>query len=153
MCLNTEFFHANAPMAPSSTKELHQIPTITFIFLLVVFLGICNPFGADARTDNDNTVRSECLKVSPSEFVGSVREVVDILQDVTSILSEFGNAFGDFRLSNAVSDCLDLLDLSSDELSWSASATESPKGTIHSLCLFPLSHCVWHFMCKQTQPQ
>lgn len=120
-------------MAPSSTKELHQIPTITFIFLLVLFLGMCTPFGAGAPTgDNDNTLRSEFLKVSPSEFVGSVREVVDILQDVTSILSEFGNVFGDFRLSNAVSDCLDLLDLSSDELSWSASATESPKGKHNS---------------------
>ncbi|XP_019417375.1 PREDICTED: pectinesterase/pectinesterase inhibitor PPE8B-like [Lupinus angustifolius] len=105
--------------------------SITFILFLVLFLCMCLSFDADAST-YDNTVRSEFLKVSPSEFVGSVNEVVDVLQDVTSILSEFGNDFGDFRLSNAVSDCLDLLDLSSDELSWSVSATQSPKGKHNS---------------------
>ncbi|KAF1870427.1 hypothetical protein Lal_00003633 [Lupinus albus] len=93
---------------------------------------MCLPFGANASTYNNNTVRSEFLKVSPSEFVGSVNEVVDVLQDVTSILSEFANVFGDFRLSNAVSDCLDLLDLSSEQLSWSVSATQSPKGKHNS---------------------
>lgn len=72
----------------------------------------------------------ESLKVSPSEFAGTVKTVVDVLQDVTSILSEFGSGFGDSLLSNAVSDCLDLLDLSSDELDWSVSATQTPQGII-----------------------
>ncbi|KAJ1437081.1 Pectinesterase, catalytic [Sesbania bispinosa] len=112
-------------MALSSTLT----PTITLIFSLVLFLGLCTPWGAAAPTD---IVGLECLKVAPSEFAGSVRTVVGILQDVISILSEFGNGFGDFRLSNAISDCLDLLDLSSDELDWSVSATQTPKGKHNS---------------------
>ncbi|TKY72936.1 Pectinesterase/pectinesterase inhibitor PPE8B [Spatholobus suberectus] len=118
-------------MALSSTKELSRIavtltPTVTLIFLSVLFPSLCTALG------NTNTVGSELLKVSPSEFAGTVRTVVDVLQDVTSILSEFGSSFGDSRLSNAVSDCLDLLDLSSDELDWSVSATQSPQGKHNS---------------------
>ncbi|XP_057433772.1 pectinesterase/pectinesterase inhibitor PPE8B-like [Lotus japonicus] len=115
-------------MALSSTKQLSQtlmgIPIITFIFL---FLGL----HAAAPT---NFVGSESLKVSPPEFAGSVRDIVDILHEVTSILSEFGGGtgFGDSRVSNAISDCLDLLDLSSDALDWSVSATETPKGKNNS---------------------
>ncbi|PNX59381.1 pectinesterase, partial [Trifolium pratense] len=72
----------------------------------------------------------EFLKVAPSEFVGTVKDVVEILQDVTSILNEFGGSgFGDSRLSNAVSDCIEMLDLSSDALTWSVDATQTPKGT------------------------
>ncbi|KAJ1439979.1 Pectinesterase, catalytic [Sesbania bispinosa] len=118
-------------MALSSTREFSRTltPTITLIFSLVLLLGLCTPRGAAAPTD---IVGLECLKVAPSEFAGSVRAVVGILQDVISILSEFGNGFGDFRLSNAISDCLDLLDLSSDELDWSVSATQTPKGKHNS---------------------
>ena len=96
--------------------------TITLIFFFVLFLTALG-------NTNTNTVGSELLKVAPSEFAGTVRTVVDVLQDITSILSEFGSGFGDSRLSNAVSDCLELLDMSSDELDWSVSATQSPKGT------------------------
>ncbi|PPS06288.1 hypothetical protein GOBAR_AA14353 [Gossypium barbadense] len=40
--------------------------------------------------------------------------------------------FGDFRLSNAISDCLDLLDISADQLSWSLSASQNPNGKHNS---------------------
>ncbi|KAG4990845.1 Pectinesterase/pectinesterase inhibitor PPE8B [Glycine soja] len=117
-------------MALSSKKELSQIAatpklTITLIFFFVLFLTALG-------NTNTNTVGSELLKVAPSEFAGTVRTVVDVLQDITSILSEFGSGFGDSRLSNAVSDCLELLDMSSDELDWSVSVTQSPKGKHNS---------------------
>ncbi|KAF7836848.1 Pectinesterase/pectinesterase inhibitor PPE8B [Senna tora] len=108
-------------MALSSTS-------FTFFSFSILILALSTPFAAAV----DNVVGSECLKVSSSEFVGSVRTVIDVLQQVTSILSNFGSVFGDSRVSNAVSDCLDLLDLSSDELSWSASATQTPKGKHNS---------------------
>ncbi|RZB65200.1 pectinesterase/pectinesterase inhibitor PPE8B-like [Glycine soja] len=120
-------------MELSSKKELLSrivstlTPTITLIFFfLVLSPSLCTSLGST------NTVGSELLKVAPSEFEGTVRTVVDVLQEVTSILSEFGSGFGDSRLSNAVSDCLDLLDMSSDELDWSVSATQSPKGKHNS---------------------
>ncbi|KAK7328633.1 hypothetical protein VNO77_22747 [Canavalia gladiata] len=122
-------------MALSPTKELSPTLTLTltrtttFIFFSVLFVGACTAFGV---ASTDATVKNELLKVSPSEFEGTVRTIVDVLQDVTSILSEFGPGFGDFRVSNAVSDCLDLLDLSSDELDWSVSAAQSPQGKHNS---------------------
>ncbi|XP_016192386.1 pectinesterase/pectinesterase inhibitor PPE8B-like [Arachis ipaensis] len=75
----------------------------------------------------------ECLKVSHAEFTNSAKEVVGVLKSVTSILnSEFvrngGGFVDDHRLSSAVSACLELMDLSSDELSWVVSVSESPKG-------------------------
>lgn len=67
--------------------------------------------------------------VPTSEFVNSVKDTIDAVQQVASIISPFVNLFGDLRLSSAISDCLDLLELSSDELTWSLSATQNPKGT------------------------
>ncbi|WVZ92658.1 hypothetical protein U9M48_038704 [Paspalum notatum var. saurae] len=66
-------------------------------------------------------------------LVSTLRETLGVIRDVASIISAFpigggvlGGGGGDLRLSSAVADCLDLLDLSSDELSWSMSATSSP---------------------------
>ena len=112
-------------MALSSTKEPPKLPTITFIFFAFLLLSLSVPSGASARS---GFLEPECLKVSSTEFIGSVRDVIDVLQDVSSVLSKFGRLFGDSRASNAISDCTDLIDLSSDELRWIASATQSPKG-------------------------
>ncbi|KAL6645946.1 hypothetical protein ACP70R_017554 [Stipagrostis hirtigluma subsp. patula] len=60
-------------------------------------------------------------------LASTLRETLDAIKGVVSIISSFpiGGILGggDLRLSSAVQDCLDLLDLSSDELSWSMSAT------------------------------
>jgi pectinesterase len=60
-------------------------------------------------------------------LVSTLRETLDAVRDVASIISAFpavGGILGagDLRLTSAVADCLDLLDLSADELSWSMSA-------------------------------
>jgi len=61
-----------------------------------------------------------------------VRKVGDVLQNVTSTLkSEFSNVKSEFPLSDAIVACLELLDLSADELSWSISAVETPQGIYH----------------------
>ncbi|XP_062191029.1 pectinesterase-like [Phragmites australis] len=64
--------------------------------------------------------------ISPG-LVSTLRETLDAIKNVASIISSFpiGGILGggDLRLSSAVADCLDLLDLSSDELSWSMSTT------------------------------
>lgn len=72
--------------------------------------------------------QSECLEVPASEFVGSVKSTIDTVRQVTSIVSKFASFIGDFRLSNAISDCLDLLDLSADELTWTLTVSQNPKG-------------------------
>nr|CAB3483123.1 unnamed protein product [Digitaria exilis] len=68
-------------------------------------------------------------------LVSTLRETLDAIRGVASIISSFpvGGGIlgggGDLRLSSAVADCLDLLDLSSDELSWSMSTTTSSLST------------------------
>ncbi|KAJ1418761.1 Pectinesterase, catalytic [Sesbania bispinosa] len=114
-------------MALSATKKpLRRTPTITFILLLV----LCTTTSSGAA--HTDFLGSACLKVSPAKFVNSVSEVVGVIRTVSSILSHFSSGFGNFRLSNAIIDCLDLLDLSSDALSWSISATQSPQGKHNS---------------------
>ncbi|KAL9314575.1 hypothetical protein ACSQ67_020027 [Phaseolus vulgaris] len=107
-------------MAVFWTKQPAPIPSATFIFIFF-FFAPCDL----AILHN--------LKVSPSEFIGSVRKVGDVLQNVTSTLkSEFNNVKSVFPLSDAIFACLELLDLSADELSWSISAVESPQGKHNS---------------------
>lgn len=67
-------------------------------------------------------------------LLSTLREALDAVKDVTSIISSFpiggilGDGGGDLRLSSAVADCLDLLDLSSDEMSWSMSMSTDSSG-------------------------
>ncbi|EPS63648.1 pectinesterase [Genlisea aurea] len=70
----------------------------------------------------------EILAVPPSEFVGSVESTMSVIRQVVSTVAPFVNAFGDFRQRNAVSDCLDLMDLSLDQMSLSISAMQHPYG-------------------------
>ncbi|XP_066331297.1 pectinesterase-like [Miscanthus floridulus] len=64
-------------------------------------------------------------------LISTLRETLDAIRGVTSIISSFpiggGILGGDLRLTSAVADCLDLLDLSSDELSWSMSTTSDDE--------------------------
>ncbi|KAK8706874.1 hypothetical protein V6N13_057948 [Hibiscus sabdariffa] len=96
-------------------------------FLSVSFVALCFCTSSSAGSSND-FLGAECLTVPAAEFAGSLRTTIDAVRKVTPIVSQFGNLFGDFRLSNAISDCLDLLDFSADELSWSLSASQNPTG-------------------------
>lgn len=81
-------------------------------------------------------LQSQCLAVPSSVFITSLKSTIDVLKGTMSVVSQFAKVFDDFRLSNAISDCLDLLDFSADDLTWSLSAIQNPKGT---LILFLLS--------------
>ncbi|KAI8019741.1 hypothetical protein LOK49_LG04G00018 [Camellia lanceoleosa] len=63
-----------------------------------------------------------------AEFANSVRLTIEVVQQVASLVSRFAGAFSDFRLSKAIADCLDLLDLSADKLTRTLSASQSPNG-------------------------
>ena len=90
-------------------------------FLIFLMLCLC--------VSSEESMPYDYLKVPASEFVSSINTIVEVIRQMSSILSRFADFSGDRRLQNAVSDCLDLLDVSSDELSWSASASENPHGT------------------------
>ncbi|KAL3532757.1 hypothetical protein ACH5RR_006278 [Cinchona calisaya] len=101
------------------------LTSFKFMFCFLVILGLWSPFVSSVNTP---LVQSEFLMVPTSEFVSSLRSTIEIVRQVTSIVSKFTNFLGDFRLSNAISDCLDLLDLSADELDWTLSASQKPLG-------------------------
>ncbi|KAK8597613.1 hypothetical protein V6N13_095014 [Hibiscus sabdariffa] len=100
-------------------------------YLLVLFVTLCFCTGSDAG-GSDDFVGAELFTVPAAEFADSLRTTIDAVSKVTPIVSQFGNLFGDFRLSNAISDCLDLLDFSADQLSWSLSASQNPTGKHNS---------------------
>ncbi|KAI5415368.1 pectinesterase/pectinesterase inhibitor PPE8B [Lathyrus oleraceus] len=106
-------------MALSFKIQPFTIATFIFFSLLLSL-----PHFTASGSPNDLS----CLKVSPINFTNSAKEVITNLQKVISILSRFADPFGQSRLLNAVSDCLDLLDMSADQLDWIISATRNPTG-------------------------
>ncbi|KAG6769856.1 hypothetical protein POTOM_025522 [Populus tomentosa] len=116
-------------MTFSHPARMSKISTLSlFLLLLSFFLPVCTAHASSITDD----LQSSCLKVPVNQFVGSLMTILDIIRDVTSIISNFGNVFGDNRLTNAITDCLDLLDFSADELSWSMSASQNPNGKHNS---------------------
>lgn len=116
--------------------------TATIFYSFFLLLIMCNTPFECAGGVGSGLVGIECLKVPPSEFVASLKNVGDVLHDVTSTLqfhfssnnyANNNNGFAEFLLSDAISVCLDLLDLSADELNWSVSAIESPQGSSSSI--------------------
>lgn len=110
-------------------------------FLIVVILCFLTlvSCGGDTHRNSTEYFQSECLMVPASEFVTSLKSTIDTVRQVTSVVSKFTSFLGDFRLTNAVSDCLDLLDLSSDELGWTLSASQNPNGMLFLLSVFHLT--------------
>ncbi|KAL0333641.1 UNVERIFIED_CONTAM: Pectinesterase/pectinesterase inhibitor PPE8B [Sesamum angustifolium] len=104
-------------------------PLLKLLFLVVL---LCASFTAGKSSSSSDFVPSEYLGVPASEFVGTVRSTIDIIRQVMSMVSQFSGGFGDFRLTNAISDCLDLMDLSMDQLSWTLSASQNPNGKDNS---------------------
>ncbi|KAI3775634.1 hypothetical protein L1987_50215 [Smallanthus sonchifolius] len=103
---------------------------------LVLILVILFTLGPGYAYSSDVFVDAECLTVPGSEFVDSVKSTIQTVREVISIVSRFSGPIGrDFRLSNAIADCLDLLDFSADELTWTLSASQKPttgKGKYNS---------------------
>lgn len=122
-------------------KNMPNFSSHSLLVLLVALYLCCTSY---ATSSSDDFLGAECLNVPAAEFVGSLRTTIDAVRKVTSIVSQLGGFFGDFRLSNAISDCLDLLDFSADELSWTLSASQNPKGTL--LCLSSLRIFLFLFL-------
>ena len=126
-----------APTFPSSTARLLLVLTLS---LLLTNAHQLTPSPAPKASPTPNGPRSKAATaagISPV-LVSTLRETLDAVKDVASIISSFpivGGILGggDLRLSSAIADCLDLLDLSTDELSWSMSAistTTSSAGAV-----------------------
>lgn len=104
---------------------------LKFVLVIVLVLGFTScPFVHCGNITSN--LQSEVLRVPNSEFAGSLRDTIDVVQQVVSILSDVASGFGDFRLSNAIDDCLELLDISADELSWTLSASQNQNGKHNS---------------------
>ncbi|VAI50523.1 unnamed protein product [Triticum turgidum subsp. durum] len=106
-----------APTSPSSAPRLLLALSLSLLLTSAHQLTAPTPPAPSKAT---------AAGISP-ELVSTLQEALGAIKDVASIVSSFpivGGVLGgdDLRLSSAINDCLDLLDLSSDELSWSMSA-------------------------------
>ncbi|CAI9766617.1 unnamed protein product [Fraxinus pennsylvanica] len=78
--------------------------------------------------DLDFADQLETLNVPMLQFLGSMRSSMDTVRQVISTMSNFKGKFNDFQLSNALHDCVNLLDLSLHDLNWSLSASHKRVG-------------------------
>ncbi|CAH9088766.1 unnamed protein product [Cuscuta europaea] len=94
-------------------------PSWTAVMVAVLLCSWCAPGSAGAG--EFDFVQSKCLKVPATEFVRSVISAIRNITQANATVAEIGESvghYGHFRLSTAISDCLDLLDFSAEELSW-----------------------------------
>ncbi|XP_077236506.1 pectinesterase/pectinesterase inhibitor PPE8B-like [Tasmannia lanceolata] len=100
-------------------------PPPTLLISLLLLLSV-SPTTVFSLTTPD--LQTECLSVTSAVFSTSVKAVIDQIHNVLSLVSNFAPIFNDFRLSNAINDCTDLLDFSADELTLTlADDTANPK--------------------------
>ncbi|KAG6508273.1 pectinesterase/pectinesterase inhibitor PPE8B-like [Zingiber officinale] len=104
-----------------------------FTSLLVVLLLLPQAFSSSAAASSENDISDSAAASSPpfvpsASFRSTLQSTLIQIKRVASLISRIPSAFGDRRLSAAITDCLELLDLSSDELSWTlSSSTSSPS--------------------------
>lgn len=105
----------------------HISISISSSYYLLLLSALC--LGLSFGSSDSDFLQPKCLKVPTGVFASSVKSTIDVVEQVASLVSKFSPAFGDFRLSIAISDCLDLLDLSAEELTRTLSASQNPNGT------------------------
>lgn len=130
------FWFVTRHLLEMAVSPVRYRSTLACSFCCLFFLALCSPL--TAATD---FAGSACLGVSPTQFAGSLTQVITAIKQLASILSRFSMPFADFRLATAIADCLDLFDISSDVLSWALSASQNPKGIKSKHCC--KSHYQW----------
>ncbi|XP_010541676.1 PREDICTED: probable pectinesterase/pectinesterase inhibitor 32 [Tarenaya hassleriana] len=100
--------------------------------VVAVFITLALSLVAASAKGESGFVQNECLRVPTSEFVGAARAAVDAMRKAGGFLSRFQKKTGDFRMANSILDCLDLLDVACDVLSWSIDASLNPNGKDNS---------------------
>ncbi|KAJ3677082.1 hypothetical protein LUZ60_002806 [Juncus effusus] len=101
-------------------------PTISLLVLLSVLMIAPTP-SISTRSISQSESNTLASSFNPStSFLSTLRSTIDEIQKIVSTVSTFSDVLGGgLRMTSAVSDCLDLLDLSSDELSWSVSSSQA----------------------------
>ncbi|XP_071909007.1 probable pectinesterase/pectinesterase inhibitor 32 [Coffea arabica] len=97
---------------------------VEFFFWLLMIL-LC-PWSHLLSCGSSDLFQPDYLMVPVSEFSSSLETAINAIQNVTSTVSQFSHVSNDFHLSNAISDCLELLDLSAELLDWTLSASLKP---------------------------
>ncbi|CAN0909024.1 Pectinesterase/pectinesterase inhibitor PPE8B [Linum grandiflorum] len=119
-----------------------QKQSISFLPVLLLMIIILQPAVSSAGGDqssvsaysgnrgggNGQYSLNQFLKIPTYKFLSSLQSILKNINEVSSIMLKFNDYGGGSRLANAISDCLDLLDLSADVLSWSISTSKSPIG-------------------------
>ncbi|KAG1358871.1 pectinesterase [Cocos nucifera] len=111
-------------MAPCPTAVTSLV---LLLLLLSPALSLTSPSPQpECATSPKKSSTPSASSFAPStSFLSTLCSTLDEIHKLISVVSTFsGDLGGNLRLSSAVSDCLDLLDLSSDELSWTISASQ-----------------------------
>ena len=109
---------ASAPSPRAAAPPPRRLLGLSLLLLLLVLPAVANAHPVPTPSPAAKARREAGISAG---LVSTLRETLDAIRGVAGIISAFpvGGILGggDIRLSSAVADCLDLLDLSSDELS------------------------------------
>eukprot|EP00268_Persea_americana_P011534 TRINITY_DN1486_c0_g1_i1.p1 TRINITY_DN1486_c0_g1~~TRINITY_DN1486_c0_g1_i1.p1 ORF type:complete len:517 (-),score=-10.21 TRINITY_DN1486_c0_g1_i1:357-1907(-) len=104
-------------------------PSYPSVILLVFLLSF--PHASPSASSPSPSFEKEFLTVPNSIFSSTVKSAIDQVHQTLFILTNVAGLLNDLRLTNAVNDCADLLDVSSDELTMSLDVAESVKSNGH----------------------
>ncbi|XP_074555785.1 pectinesterase-like [Curcuma longa] len=106
-----------------------------FTSLLVVVLLLPQAFSSSAAASTENDISVSAAASSPpflpsASFLSTLQSILIQIKRVALLISRIPSVFGDRRFSASITDCLELLDLSSDELSWTISSSTSSPASV-----------------------
>ncbi|RVX05866.1 Pectinesterase/pectinesterase inhibitor PPE8B [Vitis vinifera] len=127
-------------MASLLRTRLSQFSLFFTIFFFFISCSSSTFASSSDEEANLKLLQSQCLAVPSSAFISSLKSTIDVLRGTMSVVSQFTKVFNDFRLSNAISDCLELLDFAADDLSWSFLPFRILKVYTSMVLFFCLSH-------------
>lgn len=105
-------------------------PSVLRFLPLFFFLGLlCFP---SPVTSHPDFYEAESFTVTTSEFISSLVTAIEAVKKASSVIAKFSKLVTGFRLGNAIADCLDLVDISLDELEWVLTVSKNPKGKNNS---------------------
>ncbi|RRT53848.1 hypothetical protein B296_00035681 [Ensete ventricosum] len=134
-----------APPLCDDTERMASSPSANgvLIFFLLISAPVCFSLNNTTGSLQSHCPTSKTPRrgspagssfVPSASFLSTLHSTLDEIKKVMSLVSTFSSSLDcDLRVSSAVSDCIELLDLSSDELTWTLSSSQSnnasAKGT------------------------
>ncbi|KAG6488130.1 hypothetical protein ZIOFF_056888 [Zingiber officinale] len=130
LCGHSALLHGvNLSSLFTSSLVQAAMASSTFAFTPLLLLLLLPPQAFSSKNSSSVSAAAGSSSFVPSaSLISTLQATLGEIEDVLSLLTSIPGVF-DQRLSAAITDCVDLLDLSSDEISWALSSSSSSSST------------------------